>query len=139
MASFTKEAFWRYVNIILRRNDAPEDTIESRLGEQWEALCEHGRRYVEGSGGKAISQTITLTLKVKTYQTENGEYVNEIAPVIKGVIPSIPLPTKMVYLDRDGVAHTVPVQVEMPMMGVRGAVEGGKQETSDAGRKVNVK
>jgi hypothetical protein len=42
-------------------------------------------------------------------------------------------------VDREGVAHTVPVQVDMPLMGVRGAVEGGKQEASDTGRKVNVK
>lgn len=128
MASFIGETFWRYLNIILRRNDAPEDTVESRLGEQWDALCEHGRRYVEESGGKAISQTITLTLKVRTFQTENGEFANEIAPMIKGVIPSVPLPTKLVYLDREGVAHTVPVQVDLPIMGIRGSVEGGKQE-----------
>lgn len=133
MASFIGETFWRYMNMILRRQEAPEDTIESRLGEQWDALCQYGRRYVEESAGKPIVQTITMTLKVKTYKTENGEYVNEIAPNIKGVIPSVPLPTKHVYLDRDGVAHTVPVQVEMAPMGITGAVNGGKQESAPKG------
>lgn len=131
MASFIGETFWRYLNIILRRNEAPEDTIESRLGEQWDALCQHGRRYVEESAGKPISQTITLTFKVKTFRTENGEYANEISPLIKGVIPSVPLPSKLVYLDREGVAHTVPVQIEAPIMGIRPkAIEGGKQDNA---------
>ena len=130
MASFIGETFWRYVNMILRRPEAQDVTIESRLGEQWDALCQHGRRYVEESAGKPIVQTITLTLKVKTFKNDNGEYINEIAPNIKGVIPSAPLPTKHVYLDRDGVAHTVAVQVDLPIMGIKGSVEGGKQDNA---------
>lgn len=139
MASFTGETFWRYIGIILRRKERPDESIETKLGAQWDALCEAGREHVEGTGGNAVVQTITLTLKVKTFRTENNEIANEVSARIKGVIPDVPLPTKLVYVDHDGVCHTTPQQVDLPTMGIKGAVDGGKQDASNEGRKVNVK
>ena len=146
MASFTGESVWAYLNLILRRKkqhsdvvDLSDETIQSKLGTQWDALCEAGRAHVEGTGGNAVTQTITLTLKVKTFRTENNEIANEVTARIKSVVPDIPLPSKLVYLDHDGVCHTTPQQVDLPLMGVKGVVEGGKRDASNEGRKVNVK
>lgn len=139
MASFSGDGVWRYLGMILRRKERPNESIETKLGAQWDALCEAGRAHVEGTGGNAVLQTITITLKVKTFRTENNEIANEVTARIKGVVPDVPLPSKLVYLDHDGVCHTTPQQVDLPLMGVKGVVEGGKQDVPGEGRKVNVK
>ncbi len=136
MASFWGKSFWQYANIILQRREVPEETIESKLGEQWDALCESGRAHVEGTNGLACVQTISVSFKVKTYRSENGEMANEITPTIKGVIPVVPLPSRVVFLDKENVAHTVPQQIDMGIMGIKGSVDGGKQDAAKPAVKV---
>lgn len=133
MASFQGDGALRYLGLILVRKECPGENIESKIGEQWDKLVEYGRAHVEGTGGNAIVQTITLTLKVKMHRTEGDELACEVTPRIKGVVPDVPLPTRTVFIDRDNVAHTVPVQVDLPIMGIKGSVDGGKQESAPKG------
>lgn len=139
MASFDGTGMWRMLGFILRRKERPDESIESKLAAQWDALCEAGREHVEGTGGNAVTQKITVTFTVKTFRTENNEIANEVTARIKGVIPDVPLPSKLVYMDHDGVCHTTPQQVDLPIMGIKGSVEGGKSEVPAEGRKVHVK
>lgn len=113
MAHFTGDNLWQMLNLILVRRELPDETLAAELGRQWNALCEAGREHVEKTD-LACVQTITITLKVKTSKTDGDEMENEITPKIKGVIPSVPLPTKRVFMDPDGVCHTTSQQKDDP-------------------------
>lgn len=132
MASFAGESVWRGLVRLLRRQDQPDaPTLEERIGKEWDALAAGCRDFVEQSGGKACSGKITIELKVKAYRTQNGEVALDIAPSVAAKIPNAPLPARQVFLDREAVAHTQPVQVDLPIMGIRGTVDGGKDTKKD--------
>ena len=113
MPSFTGNNLWQMLNLILVRRELPEETLAAELEKQWDALCDAGREHVEKTD-TAVVQTITLTLKVKTYRTDGDEMCNEITLKVKGVIPSVPLPTKRVFMDPENVCHTTSQQKDDP-------------------------
>ena len=95
---------------------------------------EAGREHVEKTD-LACVQTITITLKVKTYKTDGDEMANEIASKIKGVIPSVPLPTKRVFMDPENVCHTTSQQKDDPAQLALRVVPGvGNDDTAKAGK-----
>lgn len=113
MAHFTGDNLWQMLNLILVRRELPHETLAAEIGRQWEALVEAGREHVEKTD-TAVVQTITITLKVKTYKTDGDEMANEITAKVKGVIPSVPLPTKRVFMDPENVCHTTSQQKDDP-------------------------
>ncbi len=113
MAHFTGDNLWQMLNLILVRRELPDENLTAELSRQWDALCEAGREHVKKTD-TAVVQTITITLKVKTYKTDGDEMANEITPKIKGVIPSVPLPTKRVFMDPENVCHTTSQQKDDP-------------------------
>lgn len=131
---FTGDNLWQALNLILVRRELPDETLAAELGRQWDALCEAGREHVEKTD-LAVVQTITITLKVKTYKTDGDEMANEIASKIKGVIPSVPLPTKRVFMDPENVCHTTSQQKDDPAQLALRVVPGvGNDDTAKAGK-----
>lgn len=136
MPHFTGDNIWHSLNQILVRRELPDETLAAEFGRQWDAACESGREHVEKTG-LACVQTISLTFKVTTSKTDGDEMENEIAPKIKGVIPSVPLPTKRVFLDRDGVCHTTSQQKDDPAQLALRVVPGvGNDDAAKAAKQV---
>jgi hypothetical protein len=140
MASIAGSGAWRGLNVACQRKDIPDaPTIEDRIGSAWDEANERIRSAMEQNGGKAVAGSITFTLKLKGHKTPNGEYAVDVDPGISSKLPNIPMTKIQVYLDHDSVAHTAPVQVDMPIMGIRpSAIEGGKnnvQQPGETGKK----
>lgn len=127
MASIAGSGAWRGLNVACQRKDVPDaPTIEDRIGGAWDEANERIRSAMEQNGGKAVSGSITFTLKLKGHKTPNGEYAVDVDPGISSKLPNIPMTKIQVYLDHAAVAHTAPVQVDMPIMGIRpAAINGG--------------
>lgn len=140
MASIAGSGAWRGLNVACQRKDVPDaPTIEDRIGSAWDEANERIRNAMEQNGGKAVAGSITFTLKLKGHKTPNGEYAVDVDPGISSKLPNIPMTKIQVYLDHDAVAHTAPVQVDMPIMGIRpNAISGGNsnvQQPGETGRK----
>jgi hypothetical protein len=140
MASIAGSGAWCGLNVACQRKDVPDaPTIEDRIGQAWDEANERIRSAMEQNGGKAVSGSITFTLKLKGHKTPNGEYAVDVDPGISSKLPNIPMTKIQVYLDHDSVAHTAPVQVDMPIMGIRPtAISGGNnnvQQPGETGKK----
>lgn len=129
MATVEGSNAWRALNqALVRRGQEDTPTLEERLGIAWDAACVALRDTIENNGGKACSGKITLEISVKACRTEHDEIEVAITPKITTKLPLAPLGAARVWLDHDAVAHTQPTQITLPIMGIRGAVEGGKEE-----------
>jgi len=124
---------WRGLNqALVKKGQEDAPTLEQRVGAKWDALCAAIRETVELNGGKACTGEVTLKIKVRGCRTENEEVEMSVTPILSGKVPEAPLPQTRVYLDHDAIAHTQPVQVNLPIMGIKGAVEGGKNKKNDS-------
>lgn len=128
MASIRGGGAWRGLTVACQRKDIPDaPTNEDRIGDAWDEACDKIRAAMEQNGGKAVRGKITFTLQLKGHKTPNGEYAIDVEPGVSSTLPNIPMHKIQVYLDHDGVAHTQPTQVDLPIMGIRPtAIEGGK-------------
>lgn len=129
------------LNAIMRNGGDPDDQgMLADIGREvlrvYNECAEFTRRT-----GKACKGQVSVTLDMKAFKSETETEVDFAMQPIKTKSPPKTLPRKKrTFAGHDGEISTVPVQVEMPIMGIKGSVEGGKKDAPSEGKKVvNVK
>lgn len=136
MATVQGEHAIQRLSAIMQNRDSEDDPgLLAEAGLSLDEVFERMRAHVERTD-KACTGNVTITLKLKAYRSKGGEVAVDVEAGVASKSPAPPKRETQVYLDRDGVAHTTPQQEELPIMGIKGSVSGGKQDAPKAAAKV---
>ena len=126
------QAIQRLAAVLRRRDDPDDEGPLAEVGKAWDEVLERMRSYVDQTGN-ACKGKITFTIDLKAKR--NGNEVSlEVETGTAQKAPSPPKRATILYLDRDAVANTSPVQDELPMFQVK---DGGKKN-GDSAKKATV-
>lgn len=129
-------------NALVRLNDIMRTGADEDNG----FLADIGREFLRVYGecaaysrltDKACKGQLVVTIDFKAFKSER-EYEVDVTmqPIKTKAPPKTHARKKRTFAGHDGELHTVAVQPELPIMGIKGSVEGGKKDAPKATAKV---
>lgn len=125
------------LNAIMRDGGNPDDNgMLFDIGKETLRVYNEIAEYVRRTGAKFTGQ-VTVVIDLKGFKSETETEIDlHMQPIKTKSPPRTASRKKRTFAGHDGEISTVPVQVEMPTMGIRGSVEGGKKEAPTTAKKV---
>lgn len=125
------------LNAIMRDSNNPDDNgMLHDIGSETLRVYNEVAEFVRRTGNKCSGQVLVV-IDLKGFKSETETEIDMHMQPIKTKSPPKTLPRKKrTFAGHDGEISTVPVQEELPIMGIKGSVEGGKKEAPKAAAKV---
>jgi hypothetical protein len=125
------------LNALVRNTDDPDDNgALADMGSEVLRVYNECAAFTRRTG-KACKGQVTVIFDLKASKSEKETEVDVSIQPIKTKSPPKTLPRKKrTWAGHDGEISTIPVQEDLPLMGIKGAVEGGNKDAGKPAVKV---
>lgn len=123
------------LNAIMRSGDEKDAGFLADIGREVLRIYNECAAYTRQTD-KACKGQATVIFDFKSSRSEGNEVEVDVTmqPIKTKSPPKTFARKKRTFAGHDGEISTVPVQEELPIMGIKGAVDGGKNEKKDASK-----
>ena len=118
------------LHVIMRDGNDPDDQgMLVDMGRELLRVYNACAAYTRRTGGKAFKGTATVVFEFHSHKSETETEVDITMRPITSKQPPLTMPRKKrTFAGHDGEISTVPIQEELPITGIKGSVNGGKQD-----------
>lgn len=126
------------LHAIMQDKDNPDEQgMLADMGRELLRVYNECQEFTRRSGGKACKGQVTVVFDLHSFKSETEIEVDlTMQPIKTKSPPKTFARKKRTFATRDGEISTVPTQEELPIMGIKGSVDGGKKEAPTAAKKV---
>lgn len=124
------------LNAIMRSGDDSDEGFLADIGRELLRVYNESAAFTRQTD-KACKGQVVVTFDFKASRSDGGEVEVDVSmqPIKTKSPPKTFARKKRTFAGHDGEISTVPVQEELPIMGIKGSVEGGKKTAPTTGAK----
>jgi hypothetical protein len=121
------------LNVIMRSGDTDDPGFLADMGREVLRVYNECAFFTRQTD-KACKGQVTVIFDFKASRSEGEEVEVDVSmqPVKTKSPPKTFARKKRTFAGHDGEISTVPTQVELPIMGIKGSVDGGKKDAPEA-------